>query len=785
MTTLLKGLGCLFILISSHPLFAAAFAPEDGAPGDQFGYAVALNGTIALVGAPYDDDNFSDGGTLYVIENVAGVWTQKEKIYASDAQAGGQFGRSIVLSQSRNSAIVDSKYYFTDDGNGNWSEQAVSVLPTLTNSNTVFLDDLLIVGDNSNNAVNVYNLVNNTWVVNATLQSDDISTGDRFGEALAFDGEYLVVGAPGDYFTSINAGSVYVFQYNAGSWTQIQKMWGDDRASNRYFGNEVVLFDNHVAIGRNSGFELFSHPREGWLLEQAPMSQLRDDSTTNNPYRGGPYPVFNALRGPYTATSPYNNYKQRFSTGSTGGREMSNLQNNTLSFFSNTERSYTVCLRFTSIQNGSLQIDGVHNNNDSYSSCNHSTAKNEYMNDYDIDATQLIRGYKSKNIWGSNSGSVYFDDITASLPENGSTANDSVVSGDLTGSTKQGGDINGSISATDPNGLTDGSYFTISAAPAYGNAFINAQSGVWFFFADDQFYGDDSFVVTVTDDLGNTTEQPITITVTGLTITGDTSISTDINTNTNGDLNAADAEGISNLLYTITTPAANGAASIDGLSGNWSYQPNTDFIGSDSFMVTIDGNGYGQQLISILVQYPDTDSDGTRDDVDNCIATANADQLDTDGDLIGNACDPDSDNDTIDDVADNCPLLENADQLDLDNDQIGDICDNDVDGDLAPNNTDNCPLVFNETQDDYDSDSLGNECDPDADGDTVLDVIELKFDGDPLDASDVETVLGAIAAYDPALLNNKNVPAMGGLGLVFLGLSMIGLAATRPRKTKA
>jgi len=81
--------------------------------------------------------------------------------------------------------------------------------------------------------------------------------------------------------------------------------------------------------------------------------------------------------------------------------------------------------------------------------------------------------------------------------------------------------------------------------------------------------------------------------ITGLTITGDTSLSTDINTNTNGDLNVADAEGISNLLYTITTPAANAVASIDGLSGNWSYQPNTDFIGSDSFMVTIDGNGCG------------------------------------------------------------------------------------------------------------------------------------------------------------------------------------------------
>ncbi len=37
----------------------------------------------------------------------------------------------------------------------------------------------------------------------------------------------------------------------------------------------------------------------------------------------------------------------------------------------------------------------------------------------------------------------------------------------------------------------------------------------------------------------------------------------------------------------------------------------------------------------------DTDSDGLSDSADNCINVANADQLDTDGDGIGNACDGD------------------------------------------------------------------------------------------------------------------------------------------------
>ncbi|MFK8016467.1 MAG: thrombospondin type 3 repeat-containing protein [Gammaproteobacteria bacterium] len=43
----------------------------------------------------------------------------------------------------------------------------------------------------------------------------------------------------------------------------------------------------------------------------------------------------------------------------------------------------------------------------------------------------------------------------------------------------------------------------------------------------------------------------------------------------------------------------------------------------------------------------DTDEDGVQDAEDNCLLTANADQLDADGDDYGNACDADFDNNCI------------------------------------------------------------------------------------------------------------------------------------------
>ncbi|WP_412559482.1 choice-of-anchor B family protein [Winogradskyella sp. MIT101101] len=71
----------------------------------------------------------------------------------------------------------------------------------------------------------------------------------------------------------------------------------------------------------------------------------------------------------------------------------------------------------------------------------------------------------------------------------------------------------------------------------------------------------------------------------------------------------------------------------------------------------------------------DIDSDGIANTLDNCMSVANADQLDTDNDGMGNVCDDDDDDDGILDDDDNCPLFPNPNQEDTDNDGIGDACD--------------------------------------------------------------------------------------------------------------
>jgi bacillopeptidase F len=160
----------------------------------------------------------------------------------------------------------------------------------------------------------------------------------------------------------------------------------------------------------------------------------------------------------------------------------------------------------------------------------------------------------------------------------------------------------------------------------------------------------------------------------------------------------------------------------------------------------------------------DTDQDGVADSVDNCPTTANSDQLDTDGDGIGDACDPltDSDGDGVADDVDSCPGTPAGTMVDANGCAVAPP---DADADGVADDVDNCSVTPNSDQLDTDGDGIGDACDPltDSDGDGVADADDMcpgTPAGTTVDANGCEVAPDNI----PPVANNDTATVAKGKG---------------------
>lgn len=159
-----------------------------------------------------------------------------------------------------------------------------------------------------------------------------------------------------------------------------------------------------------------------------------------------------------------------------------------------------------------------------------------------------------------------------------------------------------------------------------------------------------------------------------------------------------------------TNPDYNSDFDLDGVENS---KDNCPFLANVDQMNN-DGDGMGDLCDSTKFMHNqdqnDFDFDGVGDSSDNCIYLKNPNQRDLDGDKIGDFCD-DDDGDTILNFEDNCPDLKNYAQADADGNGIGDVCEGDNDQDGVPNVFDNCSQAFNADQLDTDFDEKGDVCD--------------------------------------------------------------------------
>ena len=222
---------------------------------DRFGWSVAVDGDVAVVGAPGDELEYGLPGSAYVFTRQSGVWTRVADLTASDGSNGDRFGVSVAM--DGDTIVISAKRHGVDDV--------------------------------QHGAVYVFTKPASGWagaIEQAKLTASDGADEDRFGAKVALAGNTIVVGAPhdddegddeeneGDDISSV--GSAYVYVKPETGWadaTEDAKLTASDGDESHQFGKSVATDGTTVVVGAPKSFSeenppgvayVFEKPSDGW-----------------------------------------------------------------------------------------------------------------------------------------------------------------------------------------------------------------------------------------------------------------------------------------------------------------------------------------------------------------------------------------------------------------------------------------------------------------------------------------------------------------------------------------
>jgi FG-GAP repeat len=221
----------------------ARLGRSDTQSADDFGAAVAISGSTAVVGAPGHSGDRAD-----VFTGTAAGWTQTAELKGSDTAQNDEFGTAVAISGS--TAVVGAPGH----GGGR---------------------------------VYVFTRRATGWTQTAELKGSDTGQNDEFGTALALSAGYLVVSALG---RADAAGRVYVFVDTAGGWKQTAELKGADTAANDQFGASVAASGPNVAVNAPSHLPSSLGQSIGavYIFTQTARGWIQKDELVGNVHTYGP-----------------------------------------------------------------------------------------------------------------------------------------------------------------------------------------------------------------------------------------------------------------------------------------------------------------------------------------------------------------------------------------------------------------------------------------------------------------------------------------------------------------
>ena len=240
-----SGSAYIFDVTTGEELFK--LTASDGAPGDWYGYWVAIDGNIAIVGARHADAVGANSGAAYLYDVTTGE--ELMKLTASDAAAGDEFGYAVKI--DGNLAIVGA--FLNDD--------------TAHNSGSAYVFDVT------------------TGEELFKLTAPDPEAGDEFGRAVGISGYTAVVSSENDDEQGANSGSFYIYDLTFGDL--LGKVTPSDGKGGDQFSTAMGISGN-VALSGAWHHDIGSETNAGqsYLYDISsllpPGADFNDDGSVDN-----------------------------------------------------------------------------------------------------------------------------------------------------------------------------------------------------------------------------------------------------------------------------------------------------------------------------------------------------------------------------------------------------------------------------------------------------------------------------------------------------------------------
>jgi FG-GAP repeat len=246
--------------------------PLDGASGDWFGCSVGVSGNTAVIGAyGHAVSGKGNPGAAYVFTRSGTTWTQAAELWGQDGADNDWFGYAVAISGNTavvgawhkpNGAVLAAGAAYIFAGSS-WTEQQELALPSPVQSDEFGLSvaisgDTALVGAQGRDLPSkpnvgqafVYVRSGAVWAQQAALSAADGASGDGFGYSVALDGDSALVGAPYRAVgTQSAAGTAYAFTRSAGAWTQGAEPTAADGAAGDELGAAVGLSGATAVVG--------------------------------------------------------------------------------------------------------------------------------------------------------------------------------------------------------------------------------------------------------------------------------------------------------------------------------------------------------------------------------------------------------------------------------------------------------------------------------------------------------------------------------------------------------